>query len=147
MVKRRRNKKVALPASWRPSKSRRKAREVTTIFHRLRAETSDLDDASLSGVNTQDTTPEIKDIMQKFNSIGGLRAYQAASVVSTAANRSSSKYVFRTLTKLKLRPTKGQAPVKVNEIKCKEKSGMRVKRVKRNYVLCLKYLRGRGWDW
>ena len=118
MVKRR-CKKVPLPARWRASNSRRKAREVTTIFHRLRAEASatldlgmSVDHMRLSKV-TEETTPKIKEIMQQFKSIGGLRAYQAASVLSTAANRSSSKYVFQTLTKLKLRPRKGQAPVKV----------------------------------
>ena len=123
MVKRR-YKKVALPVKWRPSNSRRKARKVTTMFHRIRAEASatldvgtSVDHMRLSHVNAEETTTEVKQLVQEFNSIGGLRAYQAASVLSTSANRSSSKYVFSTLTKLKLRPRKGQAPIKVRKMR------------------------------
>ena len=92
------------------------------MFHRIRAEASatldvgtSVDHMRLSQVNAGDATTEVKDLLQQFNSIGGLRAYQAASVLSTSANRSSSKYVFGTLTKLKLRPRKGQAPIKVKK--------------------------------
>jgi len=50
-----------------------------------------------------------------LDEIGGRKAYQEASVISTKHFR-SSKFVFQTLTKLGMRPKKGEPPLPLLEV-------------------------------
>ena len=51
----------------------------------------------------------------ELTKLGGRASYQAASELTTSRHR-TSKWVFSVLTKLELRPAKGQPPLKVLEV-------------------------------
>lgn len=51
----------------------------------------------------------------ELSKMGGRASYQAASELTTARHR-TSRWVFSLLTKLGLRPKKGQPPLKVLEV-------------------------------
>ncbi|KAF1774513.1 S-adenosyl-L-methionine-dependent methyltransferase [Phytophthora cactorum] len=84
-------------------KSRRKARQVTTNFHRL---THELD--RLKQQKQQDGDA------QKHRT-GRRQAYQDASILSTSFHR-TSKWVFQLLTRFELRPKAKQPPLRVLEV-------------------------------
>ncbi|DBA00285.1 TPA: hypothetical protein N0F65_001480 [Lagenidium giganteum] len=94
-------------------KSRRRARQVTTDFHRL---THELDrvakDPSLDAQQKKAKTAELN---KKLEELGGREAYQDASILSTSFHR-TSKWVFQLLTKFELRPKAKQPPLRVLEV-------------------------------
>lgn len=51
----------------------------------------------------------------ELSALGGRASYQAASELTTARHR-TSKWIFSILTQMKLRPSKGQPPLKVLEV-------------------------------
>ena len=51
----------------------------------------------------------------ELSALGGRASYQAASELTTSRHR-TSKWIFSLLTHMKLRPSKGQAPLKVLEV-------------------------------
>lgn len=51
----------------------------------------------------------------ELSALGGRASYQAASELTTARHR-TSKWIFSLLTQLKLRPSKGQPPLRVLEV-------------------------------
>jgi hypothetical protein len=86
--KKRKKRKVMVPVveSWRTMKSRKRARKVTSEFHKLYAKKK---------------TGGDKDgqIEKQIRELGGHRAYQEASVLSTSHNRTTSRWVFKHLSK------------------------------------------------
>ena len=51
----------------------------------------------------------------ELSALGGRASYQAASELTTARHR-TSKWIFSLLTQMRLRPSKGQPPLKVLEV-------------------------------
>ena len=51
----------------------------------------------------------------ELSALGGRASYQAASELTTARHR-TSKWIFSLLTQMRLRPGKGQPPLKVLEV-------------------------------
>jgi 25S rRNA (adenine2142-N1)-methyltransferase len=93
-------------ASLKPVKSRRHARELTTKFHKLTAKLDKADGAD----------PLAKaEIEKEIEDMGGRRAYQDASILSTSMHK-TSRWVFQLLTKFLLRPAKGQPALKLLEV-------------------------------
>ncbi|KAF1318182.1 Rrna methyltransferase, partial [Globisporangium splendens] len=89
-------------------KSRRKARQVTTDFHRLTHEVDKVKkDKALSGAEKQTKLAELN---EQIDAIGGRTAYQDASFHKT------SKWVFQLLTKFGLRPKSKEPPLRVLEV-------------------------------
>jgi 25S rRNA (adenine2142-N1)-methyltransferase len=103
-------------AGYKPLTSQRAAREITSQFHRVTREldiaNKALDDTrrnkSASKVNLAVARADVAKLNTQLDSIGGRERYQQASVLLTDKNKSSSKWVFSTLTKLGLRPKSGQ---------------------------------------
>ena len=86
--------------------SRRRARQVTTTFHRLTHEIERV--RSSSALDEATRTTMLQDLEQQLQDSGGRNAYQQASVVNTSMF-STSKYVTATLTKLGVRRSSGEA--------------------------------------
>ncbi|KAG6621421.1 25S rRNA (adenine(2142)-N(1))-methyltransferase, Bmt2 [Phytophthora cinnamomi] len=91
-------------------KSRRKARQVTTTFHRL---THELD--RLKQHKAADSSARVAEINKQLDALGGRQAYQDASILSTSFHR-TSKWVFQLLTRFELRPKAKQPPLRVLEV-------------------------------
>jgi 25S rRNA (adenine2142-N1)-methyltransferase len=93
-------------------KSRRKARQVTTTFHRL---THELDRLKQQRPLSAEQQQRIGDIKAQLEALGGREAYQDASILSTSFHR-TSKWVFQLLTRFELRPKAKQQPLKLLEV-------------------------------
>lgn len=94
-------------------KSRRKARQVTTNFHRLTHELDRLERQGLKDIETH--KQRIAAINEQLSKLGGRQAYQDASILSTSFHR-TSKWVFQLLTRFGLRPKAKQPPLPVLEV-------------------------------
>jgi 25S rRNA (adenine2142-N1)-methyltransferase len=90
-------------------KSRRHARELTTKFHRLTKKLDTVDAADPEHLARK------SEIEKEIEDMGGRRAYQDASIVSTSMHK-TSRWVFQLLTKFSLRPSKGQPALKLLEV-------------------------------
>ena len=84
--KKKKRKKIPVVESWRTMRSRKRARKVTSEFHKLYAK------------KKKEGDKEGK-IEKQIQELGGHRAYQEASVLSTAHTRTTSRWVFKYLTK------------------------------------------------
>lgn len=141
-IKRKRKKKKKKPKTHskplvaQKLRSRKKARKLTTQFHRITKQLEQLDkqqegkgavhehvnvakpnvNAQSSPINAAKAAQRREELEQQLKEMGGRRAYQDASILSTAMNRSTSKYVFSMLTKYGMRPRKGQDPLRVFEV-------------------------------
>ncbi|KAJ0403842.1 hypothetical protein ATCC90586_000508 [Pythium insidiosum] len=94
-------------------KSRRKARQITTEFHRL---TSELDAVKKDNtINRDEKTRRIAELNAQIDAIGGRSAYQDASILSTSFHK-TSKWVFQLLTKMERRPKSKEAPLRTLEV-------------------------------
>lgn len=94
-------------------KSRRKARHVTTNFHRL---THELDRLKQQEPEDADRLNQrIKDINKQLEKLGGRQAYQDASILNTSFHR-TSKWVFQLLTRFEMRPKAKEQPLRVLEV-------------------------------
>jgi 25S rRNA (adenine2142-N1)-methyltransferase len=116
-------------ASYKPLTSQRAAREITSQFHLVTRELDvakqaladarskkDKGSPSEAGISIADAQANVLKLTEKLESIGGRERYQQASVLLTDKNKSSSKWVFSTLTKLGLRPKSGETRPKTLEI-------------------------------
>mmetsp|Transcript_18220 Transcript_18220/g.51040 ORF Transcript_18220/g.51040 Transcript_18220/m.51040 type:complete len:168 (-) Transcript_18220:2771-3274(-) len=99
------NKKSLVPGVMR---SLRKARKVTSEFHIV---TAALESAKMAG-----KLSEVAKLTSELERLGGREAYQEASVLATSRSKHSSKWVFSELTKLGLRPHKGESPLRLLEV-------------------------------
>ncbi|KAL3148532.1 hypothetical protein ABBQ38_013969 [Trebouxia sp. C0009 RCD-2024] len=88
-------------------KSLKQARKVTSDFHKI---TRQLQVAVAEGRADAAAAAETE-----LSALGGRASYQAASELTTARHR-TSKWIFSLLTQLKLRPSKGQPPLRVLEV-------------------------------
>ncbi|EQC33321.1 hypothetical protein SDRG_09299 [Saprolegnia diclina VS20] len=100
-----------VPIGPPPVKSRRRAREITTEFHRVTHELNRLQDAAKDEV----AKARHAELEQRLKDLGGRQVYQDASILSTSFHR-TSKWVFSLLTKFGLRPGKKQPPLDVLEV-------------------------------
>ncbi|RLN87148.1 hypothetical protein BBJ28_00013252 [Nothophytophthora sp. Chile5] len=98
-------------------KSRRKARQVTTEFHRLTHELDRLKQQkpSTAADAPQQRTEKITELNARLDALGGRQAYQDASILSTSFHK-TSKWVFQLLTRFELRPKAKQPPLRVLEV-------------------------------
>ncbi|KAF0692957.1 Aste57867_16003 [Aphanomyces stellatus] len=102
-----------VPIGPPPVKSRRRARELTTEFHRV---THELQRLKASKKAKDDETPQrIQELEQRLKEMGGREAYQDASILSTSLHK-TSRWVFQLLTKFELRPGKKMPPLDVLEV-------------------------------
>ena len=62
------------------------------------------------------TAEKRRELQAKLHEMGGLRVYQAASKLTTAQNKCTSRYVFDMCNKFGLRPAKGEPKLKVLEV-------------------------------
>jgi 25S rRNA (adenine2142-N1)-methyltransferase len=91
--------------------SRRRARKVTTNFHRLTHEINRLKSIK----DDEETSNKIRSLEQQLEEAGGRKTYQDASIVSTTMFR-TSKFVTSALTRLGVRPSSGQPLPKLLEV-------------------------------
>ncbi|CAH0517565.1 unnamed protein product [Peronospora belbahrii] len=98
-------------------KSRRRARQVTTNFHRLTHELDRLkkQNALVDEEQQQQHGDRIAVIKKQLKDMGGRQAYQDASILSTSFHR-TSKWVFQLLTSFEMRPKAKQLPLRVLEV-------------------------------
>ncbi|CEG44036.1 25S rRNA (adenine(2142)-N(1))-methyltransferase, Bmt2 [Plasmopara halstedii] len=113
LIKKTKKSRKALHIAPPRMKSRRKARNVITKFHRLTHELDRLEQQKLDEVETRKL--RIAEINQELIELGGRQAYQDASILSTSFHR-TSKWVFRLLTRFELRPKAKQPPLPVLEV-------------------------------
>ena len=69
----------------------------------------------LESARADGDTAAVADAQSELNKLGGRASYQAASELTTSRHR-TSKWVFSLLTKMNLRPNKGQKPLRVLEV-------------------------------
>ncbi|KAF4322536.1 hypothetical protein BBO99_00002938 [Phytophthora kernoviae] len=97
-------------------KSRRKAREVTTQFHRLTHELDRLKQQKPTNAEQKEThNGRVAEINVQLDALGGRQAYQDASILSTSFHK-TSKWVFQLLTRFELRPKAKQPALRVLEV-------------------------------
>uniref|UniRef100_A0AAV1TZD0 Probable methyltransferase BMT2 homolog n=1 Tax=Peronospora matthiolae TaxID=2874970 RepID=A0AAV1TZD0_9STRA len=98
-------------------KSRRKARQVTTTFHRLTHELARLKTDCPASTEPQKELVQqrISAIQEQLEKMGGHKTYQDASILSTSFHK-TSKWIFQLLTSFELRPRAKQPPLQVLEV-------------------------------
>ncbi|OQS06828.1 hypothetical protein THRCLA_01144 [Thraustotheca clavata] len=110
MVASKKSKLRKVPVGPPPIKSRRRARAITTEFHRVTHELT-----KLQGLKDEDAKARQVELEQRLQNLGGRQVYQDASILSTSFHK-TSKWVFSLLTKFGLRPAKKQPPLSVLEV-------------------------------
>jgi len=103
MAKRRRDTKFSPLKSHKPVTSQRRARAETSRFHELARESSAAASGEAGAAALEALERRRKD-------------YQAASVLLTSTHRASSRFVFRCVTRLGMRPARGERPLRVLEV-------------------------------
>lgn len=101
-------------------KSLKRARRVTSEFHRIQREleaaTASSESPAAGKVNSAAARAEKRKLLgRELRELGGRQAYQEASVLTTGRHR-TCKWIFAIVTKLGLRPSKNQSPLKVLEV-------------------------------
>ena len=112
-----------------PVKSMKRARFLTSSFHKLTHQVAICASPSLTGriqprewlVQAEEAAAsgdaiKAQKLDQQVSELGGRAAYQAASELTTSKHR-VSKWVFSVLTELGLRPSKGQPPLPLLEVR------------------------------
>ncbi|CAM9190270.1 unnamed protein product [Ascophyllum nodosum] len=107
MVKR---KRKPIPLVPPPVKSRRRARHIVTTFHKLTREAEEV-----SSNQAPDKEAQLQRIRHELEHLGGREAYQSASLLSVSFHN-TSKWVTQQLSKMGLRPGKGEPPLRVLEV-------------------------------
>ncbi len=108
--KRKSGKVTVVPlATWRPLASLKEARHVTSQFHNL---TKELEAAS----NNLTERARAAELQSAIDKLGGRTRYQEASMLLTQQHSGSSHWVFRQVTALGLRPSRGEAPLRTLEV-------------------------------
>ncbi|RQM30509.1 hypothetical protein B5M09_001640 [Aphanomyces astaci] len=102
-----------VPIGPPPVKSRRRARELTTEFHRVTHELQRL--KSSKAKKDDDASQRVQELEHRLKEMGGREAYQDASILSTSLHK-TSRWVFQLLTKFELRPGKKMSPLRVLEV-------------------------------
>uniref|UniRef100_A0A7S2WJ27 Uncharacterized protein n=1 Tax=Mucochytrium quahogii TaxID=96639 RepID=A0A7S2WJ27_9STRA len=102
-------------SGWRPLTSQREARKVTSLFHKYTKELDELK-SKFKGKETAEGKTERLELEEKLKGIGGRERYQEASMLLTSLNKSSSKWLFQNITKLDLRPKRGEPKLKTLEV-------------------------------
>lgn len=94
-----------------PVKSRKRARQIVTSFHKLTKQAE-----AASGSTSQDSQVRLQQLHRNLDRMGGRQAYQSASQLS-ASFHNTSKWVTQQLTRLGMRPGRGQPPLKLLEVR------------------------------
>ncbi|CAM9262266.1 unnamed protein product [Sphacelaria rigidula] len=106
-------KKKPIPLVPPPVKSRKRARQIVTSFHKLTKEAERI--ASGAATGEDEKNRRLKRLQRELQAMGGRQAYQSASLLSVSFHN-TSKWVTQMLTKMNLRPQRGQSPLKVLEV-------------------------------
>ncbi|KAL4147291.1 hypothetical protein PRNP1_011047 [Phytophthora ramorum] len=115
-VKKSKKARKALHIAPPRMKSRRKARQVTTNFHRLTHELDRLKQQKPAAPEQHQQQHErLSEINKQLEQLGGRQAYQDASILNTSFHR-TSKWVFQLLTRFERRPKAKQPPLRVLEV-------------------------------
>ena len=93
-----------------PVKSRKRARQIVTSFHKLTREADEV----ASG-KAADKQAQLQRLDRELKEMGGRQAYQSASLLSVRFHN-TSKWVTQRLTGMGLRPAKGEPPLRVLEV-------------------------------
>lgn len=92
-------------------RSRKRARQIVTTFHKITRETDEI----ASG-KAADKQAKLKGLERELEEMGGRQAYQSASLLSVSYHN-TSKWITQQLDgKMGLRPAKGQQPLRVLEV-------------------------------
>jgi len=111
---RKRRKTIPLDG-WRPLTSAKAARRVTSEFHRLTRELEELRKERIDRGSKKRIAREAT-LEQEIEGIGGQRRYQEASVLLTSTHKTTAKWVFKNLTEQRIRPKKGEPPLRLLEV-------------------------------
>ncbi|CAM9326729.1 unnamed protein product [Hapterophycus canaliculatus] len=110
-MKRKIAKRKPIPLVPPAVRSRKKARQIVTNFHRLTKEADEV----ASGRAT-DKEDRLKRVERELEEMGGRQAYQSASLLSVSFHN-TSKWVTQQLAgKMGLRPGKGEPALRVLEV-------------------------------
>lgn len=92
-------------------RSRKRARQIVTTFHKLTKEADEL-----AASKATDKQAKLKGLERELEEMGGRQAYQSASLLSVSFHN-TSKWVTQQLAgKMGLRPGKGEPPLRVLEV-------------------------------
>ena len=101
---------------FRTQKSLKRARQVTSEFHRIQRKLDNAGNCSADGFERHSKVhPGRDELKRRLNQIGGRQAYQEASVLTTTRHR-PCKWVFSVLTKQGLRPKRSQPALRLLEV-------------------------------
>ncbi|MDA9098134.1 BMT2 family SAM-dependent methyltransferase [bacterium] len=100
-------------------KSLKRARHVTSEFHRIQRELNAVAGGGTGAKGRSNahgsSVHSKKELEQQLEGLGGRQAYQEASVLTTQRHR-TCKWVFAVLTKRGMRPGKNESPLKLLEV-------------------------------
>ena len=118
MTKRIKGARAPKPLVPSAMKSLKRARRVTSEFHRIHREmevTAKASNNESSAGAAATARVKKQKLERELHELGGRQAYQEASVLTTTRHR-TCKWIFAIITKLGLRPTKNQSPLKLLEV-------------------------------
>lgn len=93
-----------------PVKSRKRARQIVTSFHKLTKEAEEV-----ASSEATDKQARLRRLERELEEMGGRQAYQSASLLSVSFHN-TSRWVTQQLSKMNLRPASGAAPLRVLEV-------------------------------
>jgi 25S rRNA (adenine2142-N1)-methyltransferase len=96
-----------IPVLPPPVKSRKRARQITTAFHKLTKQAAQLEEKE-GEVDEDERRAQLAHLEKAVNDIGGREAYQSASLLSVA-HHNTSKWVTQQIAALGLQPAKVSA--------------------------------------
>ncbi|CAM9310848.1 unnamed protein product [Ectocarpus sp. 4 AP-2014] len=110
-MKRKATKRKPIPLVPPAIRSRKKARQIVTTFHKLEKEADEV-----SSSTAPDKQARLERLERELDEMGGREAYQSASLLSVSFHN-TSKWVTKQLAgKLGLRPANGEPPLRVLEV-------------------------------
>ncbi|KNC47148.1 nucleolus protein [Thecamonas trahens ATCC 50062] len=112
--KKKKRKTAGTPITGGGVRSRRQARALTSAFHELSHELEALRARAGRGEG-EAVAGRMAEVEAKLAAMGGRKAYQDASILSTSIY-STSKWVFQIVTRMGRRPSSGEPPLRVLEV-------------------------------
>ncbi|KAG5176511.1 putative methyltransferase-domain-containing protein [Tribonema minus] len=102
-----------IPVLPPPLKSRKRARQITTAFHKLTKQQAQV--KSDDGLSEREKQQRLTQLQRELDGIGGREAYQSASLLSVQYHN-TSKWVTQQLEHMGMRPAKGAPPLNLLEV-------------------------------
>jgi 25S rRNA (adenine2142-N1)-methyltransferase len=104
-----------IPVVPPPVKSRKRARQITTAFHKLTKQAAQLKEKE-GTIDENERQAQLAHLEKAVSDIGGREAYQSASLLSVA-HHNTSKWVTQQIAALGLQPAKVSASFMVLQIR------------------------------